>query len=189
MSFRRIRAIFKKELRHIIRDPRSLALALVQPLVMLLLFGSALSLDVDRIPTLVYDADQTSASRELVRQFRGSRYFELEGSVNNTLAIEKGINSNRILMGLVIPRDYAKHVDAGQSANFQILLDGSDSNTASIALSYVNALVQNYSETLRAGARTGTRAEPFPYPSISRFACGTTTPLNPKTSSFQAWLP
>jgi ABC-2 type transport system permease protein len=164
MSWQRIGAIFKKELRHIARDPRSLGLALVQPLVMLLLFGSALSLDVDRIPTLVYDADQTSASRELVRQFQGSKYFEVDGFVDSNRAVERGIDKNRILVGLIVPRDYAKHVAAGQVADFQILLDGSDSNTASIALSYVNALVQDYGNHLRATAlsRHAGRALPVP---------------------------
>jgi ABC-2 type transport system permease protein len=164
MSWQRIGAIFKKELRHIMRDPRSLGLALVQPLVMLLLFGSALSLDVDRIATLVYDADQTSASRELVRQFQGSKYFEVEGFVDSNRAVERGIDKNRILVGLIVPRDYAKHVAAGQVADFQILLDGSDSNTASIALSYVNALVQDYGNHLRANAlsRHAGRALPVP---------------------------
>jgi ABC-2 type transport system permease protein len=164
MSWQRIGAIFKKELRHIVRDPRSLGLALVQPLVMLLLFGSALSLDVDRIPTLVYDADQTSASRELVRQFQGSKYFEVEGFVDSNRAVERGIDKNRILVGLIVPRDYAKHVAAGQVADFQILLDGSDSNTASIALSYVNALVQDYGNHLRATALSRHAGRSLPLP-------------------------
>jgi ABC-2 type transport system permease protein len=164
MSWQRIGAVFRKELRHIMRDPRSLGLAIVQPLVMLLLFGSALSLDVDRISTLVYDADQTSASRELIRQFRGSKYFEVEGAVDSARAVERGIDSNKILVGLIVPRDYAKHINAGQQADFQILLDGSDSNTASIALSYVNALVENYSNQLRADALSHHAGHPLPVP-------------------------
>jgi ABC-2 type transport system permease protein len=164
MKWRRIGAIFKKELRHISRDPRSLGLALVQPLVMLLLFGSALSLDVDRISTLVYDADQTSASRELVRQFQGSRYFQVRGFVDSSRAVERGIDKNQVLVGLVVPRDYAKHVAAGQSSTFQILLDGSDSNTASIAMSYVNALVAGYSNQLRAVALNRHAGRTLPLP-------------------------
>ena len=71
MSYRRTRAIFVKELHHIMRDPRSLALALALPLLMLLLFGYALSLDVDRIPTMIYDQDHTAQSRELIRAVPG----------------------------------------------------------------------------------------------------------------------
>src|SRR5256885_7597429 len=75
MSYRRLRAICVKELHHITRDSRSLAMALAVPVMMLLLFGFALSLDVDRVPTMVCDQDQTAASRALVREFQGSRYF------------------------------------------------------------------------------------------------------------------
>ena len=71
MNFRRTRAVFLKECRHILRDARSLVMALAMPLLMLLLFGYALTLDVDRIPTLVYDHDRTSASRELIARFAG----------------------------------------------------------------------------------------------------------------------
>ena len=70
MSYRRVRAICVKELHHITRDSRSLAMALAVPVLMLLLFGFALSLDVDRIPTMIYDQSQTAESRALVRQFQ-----------------------------------------------------------------------------------------------------------------------
>jgi ABC-2 type transport system permease protein len=72
-SLRRLRAIWIKELRHIVRDKRSLSLALFLPVMMLLLYGYALSLDVDHIPTLVYDQSDTEASRDLVKQFQASR--------------------------------------------------------------------------------------------------------------------
>jgi ABC-2 type transport system permease protein len=149
MSYRRLRAVLVKELHHITRDGRSLALALAMPMMMLLLFGFALSLDVDRIPTLVYDQDQTQASRDLVRQFQGSRFFDIRGFVDNYGAIERGIDRSRILMGVVIPRDYSRNVGASREAPVQILLDGSDSNTASIALAYAETVVRNYSLELR----------------------------------------
>jgi len=149
MSYRRMRAIFIKELHHITRDGRSLAMALAVPVMMLVLFGFALSLDVDRIPTLVYDQDGTSASRDLIHQFQGSRYFQIRGFVDHYDAIERGINRNTILMGLVIPRDYSRKVEEGRAAPVQILLDGSDSNTASIALGYVDSVVRNYTLDLR----------------------------------------
>ena len=69
MSYRRLRAVFIKELHHIMRDSRSLGMALAVPVMMLLLYGYALSLDVDHVPALVYDQDGTSASRELIKQF------------------------------------------------------------------------------------------------------------------------
>ena len=149
MSYRRLRAIFIKELHHITRDARSLAMALAVPVMMLLLYGYALSLDVDRVPTIIYDQDRTTPSRELIRQFQGSRYFEVRGLVDGYGPIEGGIDRNQIVMGVVIPRDYAKNLGAGREAPVQILLDGSDSNTASIVLGYAEGLVRNYSLRLR----------------------------------------
>jgi ABC-2 type transport system permease protein len=152
MSYRRLRAVFVKELHHITRDGRSLAMALLMPVMMLLLYGYALSLDVDKVPTLVYDQDQTSASRDLIRQFQGSRFFDVRGFAAGYPAIERGIDRNQILMGLVVPHGYSDLVKGGHEATVQILLDGSDSNTASIVLGYADTLVRTYSGRLRAEA-------------------------------------
>jgi ABC-2 type transport system permease protein len=151
ISYRRLRAICVKELHHITRDPRSLAMALAVPVMMLLLFGFALSLDVDRVPTMIYDQDQTAASRTLVREFEGSRFFDTH-AVSDIRTIERAIDRSRALMGVVIPRDYSRRIGAGRTAEVQILLDGSDSNTASIALGYAESLVRGYSLQLRTQA-------------------------------------
>ncbi|MBZ5606949.1 MAG: ABC transporter permease [Acidobacteriia bacterium] len=161
MSFRRLKAVAKKELLHIVRDIRSLYLALALPLVMLLLFGFALTLDVDRILTYVYDQDHTPQSRELLDQFRSSRYFQIERDVSNYKTIERGIDSNAILLSIVVPKDYAKHLLSGQEASVQLLIDGSDSNTAGIALGYADAIVQTYAARMRAGARTPRGGQTF----------------------------
>src|SRR4029077_18184134 len=90
----------------------------------------------------------TPASRDLVHEFQGSRYFQIRGFVEHYDAIERGIDRDQILMGVVIPRDYSKNVAAGRDAPVQILIDGSDSNTAAIALGYVDSLIQSYALTL-----------------------------------------
>ena len=154
MSFRRLKAVTKKELLHIVRDIRSLYLALALPLVMLLLFGFALTLDVDRILTYVYDQDQTPQSRELIDQFRSSRYFEITRDVHDYKTIEHAIDQNTILLSIVVPKDYAKHLLAGQEADVQMLIDGSDSNTAGIAQGYAAAIVQTYAARIRAGGQS-----------------------------------
>jgi len=161
MNFRRLKAITKKELLHIVRDVRSLMLALVQPLMMLLLFGYALTLDVDRIPTYVYDRDQTPQSRELIDQFRGSRYFQITGVVDDYKTAERAIDKSSILLGLVIPQDYGRHLLAGEQADVQLLVDGSDSNTASIALGYAQILVQSYAADLRSNAQVRRGGQPL----------------------------
>ena len=153
MSFRRLRAVLIKELHHITRDARSLGMALAVPVMMLLLYGYALSLDVDRIPTLIYDQDRTEASRDLIRQFQGSRFFQVRGFVDSYAPIERGIDRNQVLIGVVIPRDYSRNVGSGREAPVQILIDGSDSNTVAIALGYAETVVRNYSLHLRAEAQ------------------------------------
>lgn len=153
MSLRRVRAMIRKEIKHILRDPRSLLMALFEPMLMLLLFGYALTLDVDKIPTMIFDQDHSTRSRELIEKFNSTRFFDVRGYTNDYGHIERLIDRNKILMGLVIPPKYGEHIDAGQNANVQILLDGSDANTASIALGYVASLVRGYSIQIRNDAQ------------------------------------
>jgi ABC-2 type transport system permease protein len=164
MNYRRTRAVARKEFLHILRDPRSLILALALPLLMLLLFGYALTLDVDRIPTLVYDYDRTPESRELISHFQGSRYFQILGSTDDYQGIESSINRDHCTLGIVIPQDYARNLLMGSKSEVQLLLDGSDSNTASIALGYANSVVQSYALELRTRAlnRKGARGGSIP---------------------------
>lgn len=149
MNLRRTAAIFRKELLHIVRDVRSLAMALLMPLMLLLLFGFALSLDVDRIPTLIYDADGTAASRALVERFRGSRFFEIQGYVDNYKRVEDEISAGRTLLAVAVPLGYGESIAAGKHVEVQILIDGSDSNTASIAKGYAETAVAQHSQQLR----------------------------------------
>jgi ABC-2 type transport system permease protein len=152
MNIRRVKAVARKEFLHILRDPRSLIMALAVPLLMLLLFGYALTLDVDRIPTLVYDSDDSPESRALIDRFEGSRYFAIIGHTNRYEEIEKRIDSSQVLLGLVIPNDYSQDLKSGREAAVQLLLDGSDSNTAAIALGYARALLQTHLLDLQATA-------------------------------------
>ena len=150
MSARRTIAVLRKELLHIVRDIRSLAMALLMPLLLLLLFGFALSLDVDRIPTLIYDADGSAASRALLERFHGSRFFDIQGYVRDYDTIRQEIDAGRALMAIAIPRRYGARIAAGDSVDVQILIDGSDSNTASIAKGYAETAVLQHSQQLRA---------------------------------------
>jgi ABC-2 type transport system permease protein len=152
MKLRRTRAVARKEFLHILRDSRSLVMALALPLLMILLFGYALTLDVDRIPTIIYDSNQNSESRELISRFQGSRYFQILGSTTDYKTIEQKINADECMLGIVIPKNYARDLLSGHSPQIQLLFDGSDSNTASIALGYANGIVQPYAAELRARA-------------------------------------
>lgn len=149
MRLRRLKAVAWKELLHVRRDVRSLAMALAVPFVLLMLFGYALTLDVDRVPVLVYDIDRTPASRELVARLEGSRFFDVLGYASGYGQIEREIDAGRCLVALVIPKGYARDILSGRKAEIQILVDGSDSNTASIALGYIDALLASYSQQVR----------------------------------------
>lgn len=160
MNYRRTRAICIKELHHITRDSRSLALALAMPVMMLLLYGYALSLDVDRIPSLLWNQDGTSASQDLARQFQGSRFFEIRSIARDAASIARGIDSGQVLLGIVIPRGFARDVVRGHTARVQLLVDGSDSNTAAIAMGYAESIVQTHAA--RIGARHRSHAQTGP---------------------------
>ena len=157
MTFRRTRAIARKEFLHILRDPRSLASALGQPLIMLIIFGWALSLDLDHIPTYLYDLDQSPQSRDLMRDFRGSRYFDIKDEVHSYRPIEQGIDAGRCLLGIVIPNDFSKNLALGKEAHVQVLLDGSDSNTAAIAMGYAQGVIAAHSQRIQVSMQS-TRA-------------------------------
>lgn len=128
-------------------------MALALPLLMILLFGYALTLDVDRIPTMVLDRDHSPESRELVARFQGSRYFSVLGAAEDYRFIEQKIDRDECMLGIVIPPDYARDVHAGHNPQVQMLFDGSDSNTASIALGYASVIVQTFAAEIREEAQ------------------------------------
>jgi len=168
MNLRRLRAIFHKEWLHIVRDPRSLGMALALPLVLLMLFGYALTLDVDRIPTIINDQDNTPQSRELIERFRGSRYFTVLDTRGNYRDIVRGIDDSSVLLGVVIPSDYSEALASNREATVQLLLDGSDSNTASIAAGYAESLLLTYSMELRQQAQQRRGMDPLKQPLDAR---------------------
>jgi ABC-2 type transport system permease protein len=149
MSIRRIKALTKKEFIQMSRDIRSLMGALFNPLLMIFLFGYALSLDVDRIPTVVLDFDGTPVSREFIHRLTDSRYFTLIRYLNRDGDVDSSLAKGEALMALVIPRDFASKVKQGIKAPIQVVFDGSDSNTATIALGYLKAVAAGFDLALQ----------------------------------------
>jgi len=148
MNFVRLKAVARKEVIHIWRDPRSLALAVGIPMLMILLFGYALTVDVDHVPIVVWDQSQTKDSREYLAGFTASRYFDFEGAVDSYREIEKAIDTRRAYLALVIPADFAPRLAAGKSTAVQAIIDGSDSNTAAIVLGYTQAVTVNFNQAV-----------------------------------------
>jgi len=139
-NFRRLWAIARKEALHIRRDPRSLGLAVGIPMLMIILFGYALTLDVDRVPLVVWDQSPTPASRDYVARFAGSRYFALRGAVAGYAEVERAIDARQAMLALVIPADFGREIAAGRRPAVQAVVDASDSNTAAIVLGYAQAI-------------------------------------------------
>ena len=163
MNLRRLWAIARKEAIHIRRDPRSLGLALGIPMLMLLSFGYALTLDVDQVPFVVWDQSGTPQSRDLVARFRASRYFDFRGAVENYRALEHEIDTRDAYLGLVIPPEFARQLDASRAAPVQAVVDGSDSNTAAIVLGYTQGITTTFNQdVMLAQVRRSTGLAPSP---------------------------
>jgi ABC-2 type transport system permease protein len=142
-------AVARKEFIHVWRDPRALGVSIALPFVLLLLFGYALTLDVDRVPLMVWDQSRTPESRELVSRFENSRYFSVVARAQGYPGIEKAMDRNQVLMALVLPLDFGRRVGSGRDVQVQVLADGSDANTATLAMGYAEAIVRGYSQGLR----------------------------------------
>ena len=144
MNLRRLWAVARKEALHIRRDPRSLILAIGIPMLMIVLFGYALTLDVDRVGFVAWDRSGTPESRALLDRFDASRYFELRRMVASEADLEQAIDTREAVLALVIDRSFADDLEAGRSAVLQAIVDGSDSNTAGIVLGYAQAIASGF---------------------------------------------
>ena len=155
LSATRLLAVARKEVLQIRRDSRSLALAFVLPVVLLVLFGYAITWDVTDIRTLVVDQDRSSSSRALLDAFRSSRYFRVLGELGRTGEIGLRLTKGEAQLVLVVPPDFASELGAGRPAKLQAVLDGGDANTATIALAYTQGVVESW-----AAGREGRVAPP-----------------------------
>ncbi|HOF05295.1 MAG TPA: ABC transporter permease [Syntrophales bacterium] len=142
MQLRKIGAITRKEFYHLIRDYRSLYLAFAIPLILILLFGYALSLDVDNIRTVVVDYDRTPQSRELIRRLDASPYFHVTARPETSREATGWLDHGRAILAVIIPPDWTKNIQADREASLQILLDGSDPNFANISAGYITAFLE-----------------------------------------------
>lgn len=153
MNPKRVKAIAWKEFVQIKRDPRSLALALGIPIFLLLLFGYGLSLDIDHVRTVIWNQDASSKlARDFLLNFKNSKYFKIIKYTDNYRDIERMINSGETIMALIIPKDFSHFIESGKAAPLQLLMDGSDANTATIARGYVRAVVSKYNVELLSDA-------------------------------------
>lgn len=148
ISLVRLLAIARKEFIQLYRDPRSLAIIFVMPLLLLLLFGYAITLDITQVRVAVYDQERSERSRDFIRRFAESKYFNLAEYVGDYPDLTRLIDLREAQIGLVIPYDFSRSLDSGRQTAVQVLLDGSDANTANIILGYTRAVVRGYSQSV-----------------------------------------
>jgi len=148
MSPRRVKAVVRKEFYHLIRDFRSLYLAFIMPLILILLFGYALSLDVDNVETVVVDQDHTDASRDLIRALDASAYFHVRTAVTDPRRVAEELDHGRAMLAVIIPPGWTSTLRSNRAAPLQILLDGSDPNFSNITRGYITSFTAAYDRKL-----------------------------------------
>jgi len=148
-SLLRIRSLIRKELRQLFRDPRTKRIVFLAPIIQLLLFGYAVDTDVRNVGTVVLDGDRTEASRRLVDGFTASGYFRVEVVAESERDLARALDHGHARVALVIPVGFAADLAARRGPAVQVLLDGTSSNTATVAQGYASRLVREF------GAREG----------------------------------
>lgn len=164
-SLARLGAVARKETREVLRDPITLGIAVVLPLLMMFLFTYALTLDVRDIRLAVLDEDGSPESREYVARLLGSGYFRLQTVVSRLAEVDRLLDRGDVRVVLVIPARFARTLGQGLPAEVQVLVDGSWANTAIVALNYLGAITETHTRRLRERAleaRMGARSRSSP---------------------------
>lgn len=141
----RILDVSRKELLQLRRDRRMLPLIIISPVLQLIIYGYAISTTVSHITAAVYDADRTPASRSLVLAMQASGYFNVNHYVSDIHDLDRLIDRGSATVALVIPPDFSRKLSRETPAPVQLILDGSDPNTATTALGYLQAIFRRYS--------------------------------------------
>jgi ABC-2 type transport system permease protein len=146
-----------KELRQLLRDPKTRRVIFAAPVVQLIIFGYAVNTDVRNVATAVVDHDRSAASRELVDALTASGYFRVVGRFDRPRDLGRALDDGTAVVALEIPATYAEDLASGRGADVQLLIDGTNSNTASVARGYALKVVQDLAT---AAARTSASGLP-----------------------------
>ena len=137
----RVIHLMRKELIELRQDPRLFGIVILAPILQLTILGYAATTDVKDVPMVVVDADRSVASRELLSRFEASDNFSIVGVVGSTGDIDRWLEDGRAWMALSIPPGYGDRIERGETANIQVVADGSDSNSTNVALGYARVLI------------------------------------------------
>lgn len=137
-----------KEFQQFRRDPKMFGIILIAPVIQLIFLGYAVNLDVENVKMVLFDQDRTSTSREFIKRYTSSGYFEIVENVHSYKELEKKIDHADVILGLVISKDFEKNIMRRAPASLQAIFEGSDGNQASIAAGYVQSIVAGYSKKI-----------------------------------------
>ena len=146
---RRFRALIKKEITHMLRDPRTLIFIFLMPILQLVLLGYANNTNVKNVATAVFNQDNSQASRALLDSFQATGYFSFDYFVYSQAEINRLIDGGQAKAGIIIPPDYNTKLATGQTAEVQVLLDGSDPTIASAVMSAATLAGQAHGVSVR----------------------------------------
>jgi ABC-2 type transport system permease protein len=138
--------IVKKEFIQIRKDKRMLGMSLIAPLIQLFLLGYAANIDIKNIPLAVCDMDNSKVSRQYIESVTNSGYFEKVVNVERMKDMDANIDDGKASIGIIIPKDFGKNIIAGKKAEIEGIIDGSDSNTATIGMNYLSMITTQYSQ-------------------------------------------
>jgi ABC-2 type transport system permease protein len=158
---RRLRHIVRKEMTQMFRDRASLRIMIITPVMQLLVYGYVATMDIKDIPLVLCDLNRTQESRVLVEKFTNSGYFQVVDQIETSSGIDWYLDHGKARAALVVPHDYAQNLKSGKTASVQLILDGTNSNTATIAQSYATSIVSEagFQIVLDRFQRTGNKIE------------------------------
>lgn len=148
----RIKHLVIKEFIYYVRDKRTVFFLFATPLIQIILFGYVATMDVNNVSIAFYDLDRTSESRELQRRLEGSGYFTVKRLPGSNDEIRELLDRGNVLCAIQINQGFGKDLRRGVPSTLQVLVDGTDSNTALIALSYINTIIGKYSIDMMGGS-------------------------------------
>lgn len=152
MKLTRLKAMAVKETLQVWRDPFSLLIALLMPLMQMLLLGYGLSLDIKHLPVCVYDRESSQDSQALLKQFQASVYFDIVQVAGNYPEITTALDRGKCVLAIVIPPDFTERLNDAGVSQVQAIVDATDTNTANIALGYAQAVVGRFSTAAQISA-------------------------------------
>jgi ABC-2 type transport system permease protein len=148
LNFINIKAISRKEFYHLIRDFRSLYMAFLMPLLLILLFGYALSLDVDNLSVVVVDHDRSPLTRDILSKLDASPYFNIIGYSTDESSAASSLDKGNATLTIVFPPKFTEKIKSGNDSPLQIIMDGADPNYATISRGYIESFIENYNSAL-----------------------------------------